>query len=198
MNASQKVVTQKKSQKLYLIRWNHLGSSQSKGNQLYQKIFFNTSNHHIKPNVSSVQYLNTCFELFKLAQARELIIGEKNISIEKLQDLIRKSGVLNECQVLRDLGIIDRQLESDSEQKADLKQINPKVKEYLLNLVKTNQMLAKGTLMGQVKTNFSDVTEAQIEKSIQDLDREKKIKLINAQDNSKAQLICFVPQGNAA
>ncbi|MDJ0716512.1 MAG: ATP-binding protein [Prochloraceae cyanobacterium] len=195
MSASQNVVDKKQCQKLYLIRRNSVGNSTLKGNQIYRKIFCNSPHSHIKPDISSVIFLATYYELFKAAQAKELIVSQETISIKKLQDLVKESGVLNKCSLLIDLEIIDKNKESLApDPKIDRKEI----RDYLFSLVKTNQILGKKTLLEKTTGNFPNVKQAQIEESIQDLYRNKKIKFLNSGNNSQAQLICLLPQKTTA
>ncbi|MGF1489141.1 MAG: ATP-binding protein [Prochloraceae cyanobacterium] len=195
MKASQKIVDKKQCQKLNLIRWNNVGHSKLKGNQIYRKIFLSPPNSHIKPDLTSVISLATYYELHKAATANELIIDGENISVEKLQDLTKESGVLNKCSLLNDLGIIDKKISKETENgKID----RTEVKEYLMSLVKTNQILGKNTLLDKTASNFPEVQKSQIEGSIQDLYRDKKIKFINSDNNSQAQLVCLFPQETTA
>ena len=196
MKASQKIVDKKQCQKLYLIRFANVGHSKLKGNQIYRQIFFNSPHSHIKPNVTSIIHLATYYELFKLAENNDLMIGEKNISIQELQDLVNESTVLNKCTLLNDLGIIE--ISDETGNSEDNKIDRTEVKEYLFNLVKTHQILGKKTLIEKAASNFPDLKEAQIEEAIQELYRDKKIKFLNSDNNSQAQLICLVPQENPA
>ncbi|BAY61309.1 hypothetical protein NIES22_13740 [Calothrix brevissima NIES-22] len=185
MNACQKVVQQNLCHTLYLIRIGGVGTPKLAGNQIYQQIFTHTNHHHIKPSLSSVHYLATHQSLVNSALAQELIIAGKTISLQELQSLIREAKILDKCILLQDLGIVDKQ---PIEKVRDLR----KVKDFLLNLVKTQGYMGVPTLISQAISQFSDVQESETHHLIDLLCQEKKVKIINPKAKLQDQLICLI------
>jgi uncharacterized UPF0160 family protein len=67
-------------------------------------------------------------------------------------------------------------------------------KEFLLNLVKTQQLMGRQILIQNARLQFPTVTESQIEQLIQQLCQEKKVQILDPKAKPDAQLICLVPK----
>jgi hypothetical protein len=183
MNACQTVLQKNLCQTMYLIRGGDLGKPNMAGNQLYRQIFTDTNHVHIKPSLQSIHYLATYQSLVNSAKSQELVIGGKTINLQRLETLINESEILNQCTLLQDLKIVPPG--------PDPKPLP--VKDFLFNLVKTQHLLGKPTLIDNAISNFPTVNEAQINVLIQQLCQENKIQILNPKAKPEAQLICLVP-----
>lgn len=192
MEACKKAAKEDSTLTLYLIRAEELGNTRNKGYQSYTAFFTGFPHRHITPHINSVHYLVTYHNLVKDAREGDLVIGSKNLNFKSLQELIRESKILEGCSLLQDLGIFKK-----------IKPIiitpPPKVieltecKDYLFDLVKTQHLLGKPTLIDNAISNFPTVNEAQINVLIQQLCEENKIQILDPKAKPEAQLICLVP-----
>lgn len=193
MNACQTVLQKNLCQTMYLIRGGDLGKPNMAGNQLYRQIFTDTNHVHIKPSLQSIHYLATYQSLVNSAKSQELVIGGQTINLQELETLINKSEILHKCTLLQDLGIVSKpkpEPETNGKEGEDLRP----VKDFLLNLVKTQHLLGKPTLIDNAISNFPTVNEAQINVLIQQLCEENKIQILDPKAKPEAQLICLVPR----
>ncbi|MFO0052408.1 MAG: ATP-binding protein, partial [Dolichospermum sp.] len=182
MNACQIAIQKNLCQTMYLIRGGDLGKPNLAGNQLYRQIFTDTNHVHIKPSLQSIHYLATYQSLVNSAKSQELVIGGKMINLQRLETLINESEILNQCTLLQDLKIVPPG--------PDPKPLP--VKDFLFNLVKTQHLLGKPTLIDNAISNFPTVNEAQINVLIQQLCEENKIQIVDPKAKPEAQLICLV------
>jgi hypothetical protein len=187
MEACAKSLKQKIVTNLTLIRAETLGKSNNAGYKKYQTIFHQQPNcHHICPHLDSVHYLRTYQVLENAAATQDLIVNNEVISLEEYQELVRKSEVLKDCVLLQDLGIIEPII------------IPPpplnKVKEVVSNLLKTNHMMGKITLINNVINLIGQVNESDINQVIQELCDEAIIRILNPQAKPQEQSICLLPQ----
>ena len=185
MNACQKVIDKNQCQNLYLIRAADVGTPKLEGNKKYRQIFTGTPHHHIKPNLSSVHYLAAYHSLVNAVLANELVVAGKTLTLKELEDITCKLEILNNCTLLQDLGIVRK---IDPPPEPDL------LKEFLLNLVKTQGYLARKTLIQNATVHFSQVTQSQVDMLIQELCQTNKMQIIDPNVPLEAQLICFLPQ----
>ncbi|MDB9475320.1 ATP-binding protein [Dolichospermum circinale] len=190
MNACQTVIQKNLCQTMYLIRGGDLGKPNLAGNKLYRQIFTDTNHVHIKPSLQSIHYLATYQSLVNSAKSQELVIGGKTINLQELETLINESEILNQCTLLQDLGIVSKPNPKPNGKEGE--DLRP-VKDFLLNLVKTQHLLGKPTLIDNAISNFSTVNEAQINVLIQQLCEENKIQILDPKAKPEAQLICLVP-----
>jgi hypothetical protein len=187
MNACQTVLQKNLCQTMYLIRGGDLGKPNMAGNQLYRQIFTDTNHVHIKPSLQSIHYLATYQSLVNSAKSQELVIGGKMINLQRLETLINESEILNQCTLLQDLGIV-----SKPNPKPNGKDLRP-VKNFLLNLVKTQGYMGVATLISQASNQFCDVKETEIRSLIEQLYQENKVKTVNPEAKLSEQLICLIP-----
>lgn len=188
MNATYKVIQQSFCKKIYLIRKAGVGDVKLKGYQLYSQIFKGTENIHISPNLQSLHILATYQNLANSAVSQELVIAGKVISVSELQSLIRESKILESCTLLQDLGLVTK---SDRQPPEKTKDLRP-VKEFLLNLVKTQNFMGIPTLYSQASSQFTDISDNHIKHLIDLLCQERKLKIINPKEKPQDQLICLV------
>ena len=189
MSASQKAMLANACQNLFLIRSGSLGTAKLKGYQLFRKIFKGTKNIHIKPNLSSVHQLATYHNLVNSAVAQELVLSGKVIKLEELEELIRKSQILEKCILLQDLGIVAKP--EVSENNTDKIDFAP-VRDFLFNLIKTQGFMGIPTLINQCISQFSDAEEDDVKSLIKDLCEEGIVKIIDPKAKLEDQLICLV------
>jgi hypothetical protein len=197
MNACEKAVKENLCQTLYLIRAESMGKQNNKGYQIFQQLFTGSPHRYVRPDLTSVHYLATYYNMMSAATSRELVIGDRTPSVGDLQLLIRQSEVLNNCRLLRDLGIVT----GNGNPNGDGNGITPPqqpphpltpVKEYLLNIVITQQFLGLPTLIANARNHFTQVDASQIEQLIQELCQSKKIQILDPHAKPEEQLVCLV------
>jgi hypothetical protein len=189
MNACQTVLQKNLCQTMYLIRGGDLGKPNMAGNQLYRQIFTDTNHVHIKPSLQSIHYLATYQSLVNSAKSQELVIGGKTINLQELETLINESEILNQCTLLQDLGIVSKPNPKPNGKEGE--DLRP-VKNFLLNLVKTQAFMGVTTLISQAVSQFPDVKETDIQHLIDLLCQEKKVKIMNPKAKLLDQLICLI------
>lgn len=191
MNACQTVIQKNLCQTMHLIRAGDLGKPNMAGNQLYRQIFTNTNHVHIKPGLSSIHYLATYQSLVNSAKSQELVIGGKTINLQRLETLINEAEILHKCALLQDLDIVSKPDKPPTTNGNGKKDLRP-VKDFLLNLVKTQAFMGVPTLISQAVSQFPDVKETDIQHLIDLLCQEKKVKIMNPKAKLPDQLICLI------
>lgn len=197
MQACQKAVNQNPSQTLYLIREEVMGNQNNVGYKRYRQIFTGSPHRRITPNVESVHYLASYHSLVKDAREGDLVVSGKSLGLKNLQALIRESKVLHDCPLLQDLGIIARTGETSrgsdrNGRSGSNDSYKQQVKDFLLNLVTTQQFLGRQTLIQNATHQFSQVNKSQVEQLIQQLCQEQKIQILDPNATPEAQLIFLV------
>lgn len=185
IDACQKAIKQNLCQTLYLIRAEGVGNPNLKGNKLYKQIFSGSPHPHLKPGLTSIRYLETYHSLVNAAGSGELVVAGKTQTVKDLEELIRESKLLNDCPLLQDLKIVPKILIKPNWQP---------VKEFLVNLITTQQMMGRQKLIQNAHSQFSQVNESEIEKLIQELCQENKIKIIPHNAKPQDQSVCWIPQ----
>jgi hypothetical protein len=191
MNACQIVIQKNLCQTMYLIRGGDLGKPNLAGNQLYRQIFTNTNHVHVKPSLASIHYLATYQGLINSAKSQELVIGGKTINLQRLETLINEAEILHKCTLLQDLGIVSKPDKPPGTTGNGRKDLRP-VKDFLLNLVKTQAFMGVPTLISQAVSQFPDVKETDIQHLIDLLCQEKTVKIMNPKAKLPDQLICLI------
>jgi hypothetical protein len=187
MDACKKAIQQNLCQTLYLIRAEGVGKPDREGHKIYKQIFTGSPHSHIKPDLTSVQYLATYHSLVNSALADELVLAGKTVSLKELEALIRESEILNKCTLLQNLGIVPK---PPDDPEPDLQP----VKQFLLNIVITQQFLGRQTLIQNASSQFSNVVQSQINQLIDQLCHENQIQILDPEADLKAQLVCLVPK----
>jgi hypothetical protein len=191
MSGCQRAIQENLCDKLVLIRISNVGSGKMAGYQIYSKIFNYTQHIHIKPNLPSVHYLATYYSLVNSALAQELVLGYTTINLQTLQNLIRKSEILQNCTLLQNLGIVTKKIKIEKETR-DLRQVDLRpVQNFLFNIVKTQNFMGVKTLVSQATRQYPDVKETDIQHLINLLCQEKKVKILNPKAQFSDQLICL-------
>ena len=195
MNACQKVVNLNLCKTLYLIREAGVGNSKLAGNRIYRQIFTGSQHHHITPSLSSVHDLATYHSLVNAALANELVVAGKTLSLQELEALVCETQSLHKCSLLQDLEIIPKENDggnSNGHGKVDLQE----VKQFLLNVVITQQFMGLQALVDQVCSKVSQVVEAQIDQLIQQLCHENKVQILDHNAKRESQFILLVTEKN--
>jgi len=189
------------SLKLSLIRAESLGSSKIPAFQAFEEIFVNSPHRHITPTLDSVHFLATYASLARDAKENDLVINGKIIHLEELQSLINKTQTLHYCQLLQNLGIVKKPKHKDSEDSVKNLTLSARVneelhecKDYILDLVITQEFLSRKNLIQSASIHFLELTETQIDGLIQQLCWDNKIKMIDPKAPLESQLICLFPK----
>ncbi|MFM6281300.1 MAG: ATP-binding protein, partial [Dolichospermum sp.] len=129
--------------------------------------------------------------LVNSVKSQELVIGGKTINLQRLETLINESEILNQCTLLQDLEIVAKTNRKPEPNGKEGKDLRP-VKNFLLNLVKTQSFMGVPTLISQAVSQFPDVKESEIRSLIEQLCQEDKGKIVNPDEKPEAQSICLV------
>lgn len=192
MNACKNVIQNNSCKTLYLVRAGNVGKPNLAGNQLYRELFTHTHHQHIKPSLTAVHYLATYQSFVNSAKSQELVIGGKTINVQGLESLVRESQILhNKCTLLHDLGLVAA---TEKDTNGKVRRDYRPVKDFLLNLVKTQGFMGLPTLISQTSSQFADVQETDIKMLIDLLCQENKTKIMNPKAKLQDQLISWNPQ----
>lgn len=186
MNATHKVIQKGICQHIYLIRVSGVGNAKLKGYQIYSQIFDGNKNVHIYPDLASIHILQTYRNLVRSCESQELVIGGETVRFRELENFVRTSKFLEECTILQKLGVVTK-VKTET-----VKDLRP-VKEFMLNLVKTQSFMGVPALYRDAREMFKHVTEEEIKHLINLLCEERKIKFINPKEVFEKQLVCLVP-----
>lgn len=185
MKACEVAVDKKACHTLILIRAESVGNAKLASYQIYRKIFRNDPHRHVKPTLTSVHYLAAYHSLVNSALADELVVSGEAIARKRLEELVRQTDILSKCPILQELEIV-------SKPSAEASPVLD-VKDFLLNLAKTQGYLGKNTLIDNAVRQFPEVNKTQVEQQIQELIQAKKLKIANPDHPPTKHLICFVP-----
>ncbi|WP_424095375.1 AAA family ATPase [Moorena producens] len=186
MNACDKAIKGNRCQTLYLIRHTKISLKRdTKGYKIYSQLFKASRHIHIKlEDLSSVHYLATYHSLVNEACSQELVLADKTITLTELKSLIRESEILQDCPLLKDLNILSR---------ADNKvPLNP-VKEFVLNVLKQDQVIGLKVLIKTTHRQFNRLKEIEIQQRIKELCQENELKLIPVDGSPETQSVYLVP-----
>jgi hypothetical protein len=208
-----------KSHRLYLIRAEELGRSNSKGYQIYRQIFAYANYLHVIPDLLSVHYLETYHGLVNAAAGGELVVGQTTPSVAMLQGMVRESGWLNGCPLLQELEVVPEgapaptppepeDLPSQPAQgvkpptRRSQKQRPPtpesaylsQAREYILSLITTQSLMGVQALAENTLNQVPSLTHQEIDQLIQQLCQEKRVQFVDPHAAYEAQLICLVPE----
>ncbi|MBE9041825.1 ATP-binding protein [Oscillatoriales cyanobacterium LEGE 11467] len=194
----QKAIEKSICNKLYLIRSTTVGKAKNKGYKLYKQIFVNSPHRHITPHLDSLHYLATYSSLLKASRVGELVVGSKVPDMIELQTLVRQSKVLQKCNILQDLGLvaITRTTTQQKANKTAKSSVSNDVKEYMLDLVKTQQMLGLIQLIDTARQQIdtSSLSDADIHKLVENLTQEHPIQIIGMKSKPESLCVCWTPK----
>lgn len=205
MNACRRVVDLRLCDTLYLIRGEGIGQPGRKGYTIHEQIFSGHPHQRIRPDLASVHDLATYHSLVNAAYAGELVIAGQVASIASLEQLTVQAQVLNTCRILQELGVVSgrrRPLSSGDPSKSTSKsskrpsksqlheELQP-VREFLLDLVKTHQILGYQVAAHTANSQFPERSPDQIDQAIADLATSQDITILDPTAKPDEQLIYF-------
>lgn len=195
MDACRRIIEQHRTTPVYLIRSEKVGESKLKGYKLFKELFTGSPHRHITPHLDSLHYLATYYNLVKEALAGELVIVDQVITRDRLQELIRETEILHGCILLQDLGIVPAPPKTDSDpSQPEVAPQNLAAKDFILNMVITQQLLGRETAINNAHAKFDTVSPEGLNQLIDELIQERKIDLIGSTADPKSQFISRVPQ----
>ena len=210
MKACEKVVSNRTRDRIYLIRKEKLGTGKNKGYQIFQTIFTGAQNSHLKPDLESVQYLETYHRMVNAAAGGELVIGSKTPHVKELQAFVRESGVLDKCMLLQQLGVVqsDKSGEgstgtgSDSGGNSKQPPLDPKIpsdsdtamaERYVINLMTTQALMGMQVLVENIQEQVPTFEADDAVRLIHSLCDTNRLQMLDPNAKPKNQLLCWVP-----
>jgi hypothetical protein len=194
MNACVKAINNKTCQRIYLLRNATVGNPNNKGYQTYRSIFHHSLHRHLQPTLTSIHYLKTYHQLVMDAKSKDLVIAGKEIDLSMLEDLIRQSRIFESCQLLLDLGLIQKKVEESLEKRQNNQEEYNKIKEYLLSIIKTQNFISIKILIEKTLEHFSDnflLNFDQVHQLIKDICEQNLAIITNPEESPEKQLICL-------
>ncbi|MEB3212094.1 MAG: hypothetical protein VKL39_12100, partial [Leptolyngbyaceae bacterium] len=129
------------------------------------------------------------------AYAGELVIAGQVASLSNLEYLVLKSKVLQSCHLLHELGMgSGRSPKSRSKRlsKSELREELQPVREFLLDLVKTHQLLGYQVVTQAITDQFPERSPEHIDLVITDLIKSNNIEILDPTAKPDEQLIYLV------
>ncbi|MEL6383156.1 MAG: ATP-binding protein, partial [Cyanobacteria bacterium J06626_18] len=202
MRACERTLEKNGCDRLYLIRAANISQPQTKGFQLYRQIFAYANYLHIEPDLVSVQYLETYHSLVNAAAGGELVVGRTTPTIEDLQRLVRRTGVLNHCPLLQELEVVP---ETDNFSEAGVDEdaltrprrtqsLTETAQQYVLNLMATQQFVGLPMLVETVRSQFPDLANGTVQKIIDTLIRGKHLTIVDPAASPEEQIVCLASE----
>ena len=192
MRACNGMVEARVRDRIYLIRNEKLGTARNRGYQIFQEVFAGQKNLHIKPDLESVQYLETYHRLVNAAAGGELVVGAKTPNVKELQMLVRKSSVLSNCSLLKHLGVVSTNTGGGGT--SDEKTLNIEAaKHYILNLMTTQSLMGMQVLVESTQEQVPALDAADVIGLIHSLCDTNRIQMLDPNAKPKDQLLCYVP-----
>ena len=211
MRACRRASEERAYSKLFLIRHAQLGSPRNTGHRIFKDIFGGDRNSHIKPDIESVQYLETYHRLLNATAGKELLVNGRAISVGELQAFVRESHVFSDCMLLQRLGVIarDRSVISPSVPGTTGKRppVSPppkpwpdkKEKEraaaerYILNVMATQSLVGRQVLIENTLEQYGRLESSDAVKLIQQLCQTGRMRVLDPNARPANQLLCWVP-----
>jgi hypothetical protein len=199
MNACRRTVSLGLCQKLWLIRSEGIGRAGNQGHEFYGRIFTDTPHHHIQPSLNSVQHLATYHRLVNAAASGELVVAGTTPTVSGLEALMRDAKLLQECELLWDLGLLNgrrpqrRRSSSVAPSRTAHADIETgQLQTFLMDLIKTHQLLGRQILVQKTLSQFPHVTDAFVHQGIDQLSASAQVHVLGEPDQWEEQLICIV------
>jgi hypothetical protein len=202
VQACVKEIEQTNCDTLILIRSEKLGQASNKGYKLFQQTFTGKPHRHITPHLDSVHQLATYASLAKAASAGELVVGYDTPNLAQLEAIVGDSQVLHKCTLLQELGLVPadkrrsqaKATTSSPISKSQLQDTLEESSTFILNLIKTQQMLSIGVIYEQTIARFSLLKPDQIDPLIQHLVQTNVVQRLGDSDKPESQFICLIPK----
>ena len=198
--------------RIYLIRKEKLGTPKNKGYQLWKEIFSDEQHPHIKPDLVSVQYLETYHRLVNSAAGGELVIGSATPHVKDLQEFVRDSGVLSSCALLQHLGVVPAQdgaappVVLPDPEPVDPTDPSPPIappdpppqamavaERYILNIMTTQYLVGMQVLVENTQEQVPALDSTTVVDLIHSLCADQKVQILDPNANPENQLLCHVP-----
>ena len=192
MVACQKMAKARTRDRIYLLRKDKLGTAKNKGYQLFKEVFSEQKNSYIKPDLESVQYLETYHRLVNAAAGGELVIGAKTPNVQDLQVLIRETKVLSNCVLLQQLNVI----QPAGGGTGIVDPIEPDLaaaERYILNLMTTQSLMGMQVLVESTQDQVPRLDSAAVISLIHSLCDRNQIQMLDPNARPENQLLCYVP-----
>jgi hypothetical protein len=136
-----------------------------------------------------VRYLATYHSLVNAARAGELVAGDRAVTHRELEELTRQCGILENCSLLWELGAIGDRAGSSSQPPADGKRAEQEICEFLLALVKTQQLVGRQVLVQHAIAQFPDLDREGANAAIDRMCDNGHIQILDPSASWDAQLI---------
>ncbi len=188
MKFCEKVIKENACQILKLVRSETTGKRD--GHKLFMQIFKNNPHTQIKTDVLSVQYLATYHNMVNDVLSKNLVVEGKTLKLDEMQDLVRRSEVLNACPLLQHLDMISP---PDNDSRGEDKTEQQEVKNYLCDIVKTQQIMSRQSLIKNAVRKFN-IDKSAASGFIDHLIEVKYANFINPDAKPEEQLICYIPE----
>ncbi|MGB3790469.1 MAG: ATP-binding protein [Phormidesmis sp.] len=218
MNACMRIREGQGRDRLYLIRKENLGTPRNRGYQMYQEVFSDKNHPHIKPDLVSVQHLETYHQLVNSAAGGELVIGTKTPHVKELQEFVRESGVLSTCTLLQQLGVVPSQsgdpvvlppvphnpkiidptvsppvAVTPIESPDPLPQALAVAERYILNIMTTQSLMGMQVLVENTQEQVPALDSAAVVDLIRSLCEANRVQMLDPNAPPENQLLCYVP-----
>jgi hypothetical protein len=197
MRSAHKVEEGQKCRRLYLIRAGNIGNTKNRGHQLCKQIFYHSPNCHLKPDLNSLCYLVTYDRLARSAKTEDLLLMDQVISVEQLRSMVRETGVLNECRLLQELGVVARSTQEIQVNEAE-QVFKTNLEQFVLDFMTHHQLASQRTIVQHTCTQFVGVSEEQVLANIQQLCQAKRFTIIDPSQPVLEQIVCRVPSQAAS
>ncbi len=194
MNACRRVVDLRLCDTLYLIRGEGIGQPGRKGYTMHQQIFGGHSHRRVRPDLPSVYDLATYHSLVNAAYAGELVIAGRVATVDELEQVAYRSKVLHRCRLLQELGIVSGRSPQSGSRRVSKSQLNHELqpmREFLLDLIKTHQLLGYQVVAQTARDQFPERSPDQINRVISDLTKSQHIQILDPSAKPDEQLIFF-------
>ena len=205
MRACERTLEQNGCDRLYLIRAANISQPETKGFQLYRQIFAYANYLHIEPDLTSVQYLQAYHSLVNAAAGGELVVGRTTPTIEDLQRLIRRTGVLNHCPLLQELEVVPETgdipdavdrfevMSDEAPSTRPRRATSPEktAREYTLNLMKTQQFMGLPMLLETVQSEFPNLANRTVQEIIDTLVSSEQLTILDPNVTTEEQIVCL-------
>ena len=213
MRACQQIIEARTRDRIYLIRKERLGTARNRGFQLFEEIFSGQTHTYLKPDLQSVQYLETYHRLVNAAAGGELVIGAKTPNVEGLQAFVRESDILTGCVLLQQLNVVRASadvptipqvvsLKSKKAKQQKTKPVEPSgpsaqdvaaAERYILNLMTTQSLVGVQVLVENTQDQVPALDPAAVVSLIHSLCDRNRVQLLDPNAKPEDQLLCYVP-----
>ncbi|MEL7070078.1 MAG: P-loop NTPase fold protein [Cyanobacteria bacterium J06581_3] len=207
MKACKKVKDAGGRDRIYLIRKEKLGTPKNRGYQIWQEIFADAKHKHLKPDLVSVQYLETYHRLVNAAAGGELVIGAKTPHVKDLQGFVRESGVLSNCSLLKQLSVVpsaegddvgppvitpdpDRETGTPPGPSAEELAV---AERYILNIMTTQSLVGMQVLVENTQEQVPTMDSDTVVGVIHSLSAAQRVQILDPNARLENQILCHVP-----